>query len=87
VPLTAALHVRWHRVSRARLGVSPNHDYWDMSRRKRQQNEIVRALERGDVARALVLAGEHLREYPEDVVVQEVAEQAERLLRQTLFDE
>jgi len=88
VPLTTALRVRGHRVSFVAARRQPqSRPLRRMSRRKRQQEEVARALERGDVARALVLAGEHLREYPDDVVVQEVAEQAERLLRQTLFDE
>jgi len=51
-----------------------------MSRRERQQEQILRALARGHLARALVLAREHLREYPEDIVVRDAAVKAERLM-------
>jgi hypothetical protein len=51
-----------------------------MSRRERQQEQVVRALERGHAARALVLAREHLREFPDDVVVRDAAAEAERLM-------
>ena len=47
-----------------------------MSRRERQQQHIVSALERGHYARVLVLAREHLAEYPEDDAVREAAESA-----------
>jgi hypothetical protein len=47
-----------------------------MSRRERQQQHIAAALERGHYARVLVLAREHLAEYPEDDGVREAAETA-----------
>jgi hypothetical protein len=53
-----------------------------MSRRERQQAQVVGALERGQVARSLVLAREHLREFPDDVVVRDAAERASRLLKE-----
>ena len=56
-----------------------------MSRRERQQAQVVSALERGHVARSLVLAREHLREFPDDVVVRDVAERALRLLKGTAW--
>jgi hypothetical protein len=47
-----------------------------MSRRERQQQHIAAALERGHYARVLVLAREHLAEYPDDDGVREAAETA-----------
>jgi len=47
-----------------------------MSRRERQQQHIAAALERGHYARVLVLAREHLAEYPGDEDVREAAEAA-----------
>jgi len=43
-------------------------------RKYRQQRAIVAALARGDVARALALAHEHLLEYPDDAVVRVLVE-------------
>jgi hypothetical protein len=40
-----------------------------MDRRERQQQQIVTALDRRHYARVLVLAREHLAEYPDDDVV------------------
>ena len=57
-----------------------------MSRRERQQEQVVKALELGHVARALVLALEHLREYPDDIVVRDAAEKAERLMSWNRLD-
>jgi len=45
----------------------------EMSRRERQQQEIALALDRGHYARVVVLAREHLAEYPEDGVVRAAA--------------
>jgi len=47
-----------------------------MSRRERQQQHIASALERGHYARVLVLAREHLAEFPEDEDVRDAAERA-----------
>jgi hypothetical protein len=47
-----------------------------MSRRERQQEQVARALERGHYARVLVLAREHLAEFPGDDVVRAAAETA-----------
>jgi len=47
-----------------------------VSRRERQQQHITAALERGHFARVLVLAREHLAEYPDDDGVREAAEAA-----------
>jgi hypothetical protein len=47
-----------------------------MSRRERQQQHIASALERGHYARVLVLAREHLAEYPDDEAVRDAAESA-----------
>jgi len=58
-----------------------------MSRRERQQEQVVRALERGRLARALVLACEHLCEFPDDVVVRDAAAKAERLISGSQIDE
>jgi hypothetical protein len=55
-----------------------------MARDARQREEIVAALARGEAARALVLALEHLREFPEDEVVRDAAERAEQLFDQRL---
>jgi len=44
-----------------------------MDRRERQQLQIVSALDRGHYARVLVLAREHLAEYPDDEVVKAAA--------------
>ena len=40
-----------------------------MSRRERQQQQVAAALARGHYARVLVLAREHLAEYPDDDAV------------------
>ena len=58
-----------------------------MGRRERQREQVVKALDRGHVARALVLAREHLREFPGDVVVRDLAEKAERLMSWNRLDE
>jgi DNA-binding GntR family transcriptional regulator len=42
------------------------------ARRKRQYEEIVEALERGDRDRARALAYEHLLEYPDDEAVWQI---------------
>ena len=47
-----------------------------MSRRERQQRHIAAALERGHYARVLVLAREHLAEFPGDDEVRDAAERA-----------
>ena len=47
-----------------------------MSRRERQQQQVTAALERGHYARVLVLAREHLAEYPDDEEVRAAAELA-----------
>ena len=47
-----------------------------MTRRERQQQHIASALERGHYARVLVLAREHLAEFPEDDGVRKAAEVA-----------
>ena len=47
-----------------------------MSRRERQQQHIVAALERGHYARVLVLAREHLAEFPGDEEVRDAAGRA-----------
>jgi hypothetical protein len=44
-----------------------------VSRRERQQHQIAAALSRGDYARVLVLAREHLAEYPDDAEVMAAA--------------
>jgi hypothetical protein len=51
-----------------------------MSRRERQQEQVVGALDCGDLTRALVLASEHLREFPDDMLVRDAAAKAERLM-------
>jgi len=58
--------------------VSVASDAGDMSRRERQQEQVVSAFERGHLTRALVLAYEHLREFPDDVVLRDAAAKAER---------
>jgi len=58
-----------------------------MSRRERQQEQVLRALDRGDLACALVLACEHLREFPDDVLVRDAAAKAERLMSDFRSDE
>jgi len=45
-----------------------------MTRRERQQKQVASALERGHYARVLVLAREHLAEYPDDDDVRGAAE-------------
>jgi hypothetical protein len=47
-----------------------------MTRRERQQQQVGLALERGHYARVLVLAREHLAEYPDDEDVRKAAEVA-----------
>jgi hypothetical protein len=49
-----------------------------VNRRQRQAEQIVSALERGEYRRVLVLAREHLTEFPDDVVVRAAADAAER---------
>jgi hypothetical protein len=49
-----------------------------MRRRERQRDEIAAALESGDISRALVLAREHLAEFPSDEDVEEIAAEARR---------
>jgi hypothetical protein len=44
-----------------------------MTRRERQQQQIASALDRRHYARALVLAREHLAEYPDDGLVRAAA--------------
>ncbi len=44
-----------------------------MNRRERQQQQIAAALARGRFARVLVLAREHLAEYPDDEDVRTAA--------------
>jgi hypothetical protein len=46
-------------------------------RRERQQQQIAGALARGDYARVIVLAREHLAEFPEDDAVRAAGEQAQ----------
>ena len=45
-----------------------------MTRRERQQQHVALALERGHYARVLVLAREHLAEFPDDDDVRRAAE-------------
>jgi len=52
-----------------------------MSREERQRAQVVAAWERGHVARAFVLASEHVVEFPDDAVVRDIAARAARLLR------
>ena len=47
-----------------------------MSRRERQREQIAAALGRGHYARVLVLAREHLVEYPDDETVELAAARA-----------
>jgi hypothetical protein len=47
-----------------------------MTRRERQQKQVGSALERGHYARVIVLAREHLAEYPDDDDVRAAAELA-----------
>lgn len=49
-----------------------------MARRERQQQQVIRALERGHYARVLVLAREHLVEFPDDDHVRAAAAAARR---------
>lgn len=49
-----------------------------MSRQERQRDEIAAALASGEYARALVLAREHLAEFPSDEDVQAIALEAHR---------
>jgi hypothetical protein len=51
-----------------------------MSRRERQQQQVASALTRGHYARVLVLAREHLAEYPDDGEVRRAAEAADAAL-------
>jgi hypothetical protein len=51
-----------------------------MDRRERQQLQIAGALDRQHYARVLVLAREHLAEYPEDDVVKAAAAVAREAL-------
>ena len=50
-----------------------------MSRQQRQRDEIVEAFESDDYGRVLVLAREHLAEFPWDDEVEVVAAEARRL--------
>ena len=50
-----------------------------MSRQERQRDEIAAALDSGEYARALVLAREHLAEFPSDEDVKAIAGEARRL--------
>jgi hypothetical protein len=47
-----------------------------MERRERQQQQVASALARGHFARVLVLAREHLAEFPDDEGVRRAAETA-----------
>ena len=47
-----------------------------MERRERQQQQVASALARGHFARVLVLAREHLAEFPDDEDVTRAAEAA-----------
>jgi hypothetical protein len=49
-----------------------------MSRQERQRDEISAALDAGDCARVLVLAREHLAEFPSDEDVKVFAAEARR---------
>jgi hypothetical protein len=53
-----------------------------MTREVRQRDEISAAFARGDLSRALVLAREHLLEFPNDSYVRGVAERAARLMEE-----
>jgi hypothetical protein len=52
-----------------------------VGRRERQQQQIASALERGDYARVVVLAREHLAEFPDDDDVRFAAARAEQARR------
>jgi hypothetical protein len=49
-----------------------------MTRRERQRKQIATALGSGDCARVLVLAREHLAEFPSDEEVEAMAAEARR---------
>jgi hypothetical protein len=51
-----------------------------VTRRERQEQEIVSALARGHFARVLVLAEEHLAEFPDDQEVRAAAAEAARVV-------
>jgi hypothetical protein len=51
-----------------------------VSRQERQQHQIATELARGHLTRVLVLAREHLNEFPEDLDVQLAAEFAARAI-------
>jgi len=53
-----------------------------MTRQERQSEEVETAFTDGHIARALVLAREHLLEFPDDEFVRQVAVRATRLLEQ-----
>ena len=53
-----------------------------MTRKERQAAEITATFDEGQLARALVLAAEHLAEFPEDSIVRELAQSAARGLEQ-----
>jgi len=53
-----------------------------MTREQRQRSEITATFDEGQLARALVLAAEHLAEFPDDSVVRQVAQTAARGLEQ-----
>jgi len=56
--------------------VSPARDGSGMSRLVRQRAEILATIRAGDLGRALVLATEHLLEFPDDDVVREALRSA-----------
>ena len=61
------------------------------ARRRRQRTEILRTAAQGDLARAIVLARDHLSEFPEDdhvrrVVEHEVSSAGDTGLRRELED-
>jgi hypothetical protein len=51
-----------------------------VSRQERQQQQIATELARGNLARVLVLAAEHLTEFPDDLDVQLAAALAGRAM-------
>ncbi|HTL84054.1 MAG TPA: hypothetical protein VL856_02660 [Acidimicrobiia bacterium] len=55
-----------------------------MTRRERQQQQVALALEREHYARVLVLAREHLAEFPDDDDVRHAAEVARNAWGRTL---
>ena len=53
-----------------------------VSRRERQREQINVTMARGDYARALVLAREHLAEFPDDEIVRAALVEAREALEQ-----